>query len=106
MSYNVQVMQRTQEDVLQIVEWINERSMQGASTWYAAYERMLERLQEQPLACGQALEAKQLGRDLREAMFKTPQGNVYRGVFLVEGESVFLLRVRGPGQSPLTRADL
>jgi hypothetical protein len=105
-SYFVQVMPRAQDDVLSIVAWIKERSSQGAVTWYAAYENLLDRLKNRPLACGTAPEAQKLGRDLRQAMFKTRQGNLYRGIFMIEDDTVYLLRVRGPGQQPLTQADI
>jgi hypothetical protein len=101
MSFDVQVLPRAHEDVIQILSWIKSRSPQGAVTWYAAYESLLNRLTEQPVACGPAPEARILGRDLRQAMFKTRQGNIYRAVFIIEADTVYLLRVRGTGQPPL-----
>jgi plasmid stabilization system protein ParE len=99
-------MPRAQEDVLSIISWISNRSLQGARAWYDAYEKMLHRLAEQPLACGCAPEAAALNRDLRQAMFKTRHGNTYRAIFLIEEKTVYVLRVRGAGQPPLKSVDI
>ena len=101
MGYAVHVLPRAHDDVLHIAAWISERSLQGAEAWVAAFENLLVRLRERPRACGSAPEAIAVGRDLRQAMFRTRQGNTYRAVFLIEGDAVYLLRVRGSGQPPL-----
>jgi plasmid stabilization system protein ParE len=106
MKFQVRVMPRAQDDVQQIIAWIKDRSLQGAENWYNAYQRMLERLAKQPLACGQAPEAVTLERELWQAMFKTRHGNLYRAIFLVEDSTVYLLRVRGFGQPPIERDEI
>ncbi|MDZ4656542.1 MAG: type II toxin-antitoxin system RelE/ParE family toxin [Bythopirellula sp.] len=106
MSFTVQVLPRALDDVFHITTWIANRSPQGAEAWIAAYEKMLVRLAEQPLACGSAPEANSLGRELRQALFRTRQGNTYRAVFLVQEATVYLLRVRGAGQPPLAADEI
>ena len=44
--------------------------------------------------------------ELRQALFKTPKGLMYRAVFTVLDETVFILRIRGPGQPPLTDGEM
>jgi len=106
MSFVVHVLPRAHDDVLKIATWIADRSPQGADSWLAAYEQILERLAYYPLAYGPAFEAKSLKRDLRQAFFRTRQGNRYRLVFLVDGDSVTVLRVRGQGEIELAEDDL
>ncbi len=106
MQYAVHVLPRAHDDVLHIATWISERSLQGAETWIVAFENLLVRLKERPLACGSAPEASAAGRDLRQALFRTRQGNTYRAVFFVQEETVYLLRVRGSGQPPLTADEI
>ena len=36
--------------------------------------------------------------DVKQALFKTRKGRVFRALFFVEGDQVYILRVRGPGQ--------
>ena len=43
---------------------------------------------------------------LREFSFKTRRGRSYRAVFTVVGDELRLLRIRGPGQAPLSEDEL
>jgi hypothetical protein len=54
----------------------------------------------------EAPESGPLKRSLRQAPFKTRRGRVYRIVFEASENEIMILRVRGPGQSPLRRRDL
>jgi plasmid stabilization system protein ParE len=44
MKYKVVALRRADADVRHIVEWIAQRSLQGAKSWLDAYEQLLERL--------------------------------------------------------------
>ncbi len=44
--------------------------------------------------------------ELRQFLFKTRRGRTYRGVFAVVNHEVRIVRVRGPGQGPLTDNEL
>jgi hypothetical protein len=39
--------------------------------------------------------------EVRQALFKTRRGRVYRALFFIESTDVFILRVRGAGQAPV-----
>jgi hypothetical protein len=39
-------------------------------------------------------------------IFKTRRGRAYRALFLIRGDVVFVLHVRGPGQRPLEPGEL
>jgi hypothetical protein len=43
--------------------------------------------------------------EVRQVLFKTRRGNVYRALYLLDGEDVYILRVRGKGQAPVKPAD-
>ncbi|MEM6779993.1 MAG: hypothetical protein AAF670_20225 [Planctomycetota bacterium] len=87
-------------------DWLAERSTTGAATWLLAFEAMLGDLAEEADAFGQAAEAVDLGRDLKQKFFKTPRGRIYRTVFLVREQNVYVVRVRGPGQPDLSPDEL
>jgi hypothetical protein len=88
-------------------EWIAERSLQGALNWSNAMQAALGRLRTNPLGCARAEEADDISEyDLRQILFKTSRGRTYRIVFIVAGNQVHVLRIRGPGQAPLTDGDL
>lgn len=67
---------------------------------------MVARLEKSADALGPGDENDDCEFDLRQALFKTPRGRVYRAVFFIEGDQVFILRVRGPGQAPVRPDDL
>lgn len=104
--YPVQIMPRAKRDIDSIFSWLLERSPAGASNWLAALDSTIQRMATDPESFATALEAKVLGSNLKQCLFKTPKGRNYRAVFLFENDAVFILRVRGPGQPPLQDDEL
>jgi plasmid stabilization system protein ParE len=99
-------MPRAERDIDSIFAWLGERSPAGASNRLAALDAIFQRIATEPNSFATALEAKALGSNLKQGLFKTPKGRSYRAVFLFENEMVFILRVRGPGQPPLQDDEL
>lgn len=93
-------------DLRQQVEWLHARSARGAARWLNEFERTLETLAANPFSAGLAPESGVVGREIREAVFKTSRGNPYRIVFDIADSAVRILRVRGPGQDDLSPEDL
>ena len=106
MSFKVHELRRAQADVRSIARWLADRSPQGARAWLRAYDEMILRLEEQSPSCGPAHEHGDCGVDVRQALFKTRSGRVYRALFFIEGQDVYVLRVRGPGQAPVDPDEL
>jgi len=52
------------------------------------------------------MRTQDLELEVKQILFKTKRGRIYRAVFHVKGTDVFVLRVRGPGQAPITKEDL
>ena len=102
MSFTVRELQKAKLDKRSVFAWLNERSPAGAIAWLDAYDSLLERLQQNAAACGEAPESHACDFDVRQALFKTRRGRVYRVLFFLEGHDVYILRLRGPGQSPIT----
>jgi hypothetical protein len=89
-----------------IFNWLVRRSTQGAISWYLAFCQAVESIGSSPESFAEAAESHPLGRALRQTLFKTSRGRVYRIVFEVSDTEIILLRVRGPGQSPLRQRDV
>jgi len=106
MNRTLRILERAASDVDGIFEWLTPRSVRGAIAWYLAFRRAVDRIAETPASFAQAPEADRLGRDLRQALFKTRRGRTYRIVFEFDDSEIRLLRVRGPGQSPLRTRDV
>jgi len=45
-------------------------------------------------------------REVRNVLFRTRRGRVYRAVFIVEEDEVFVTHVRGPKQDVLSASDI
>jgi plasmid stabilization system protein ParE len=106
MSRTIRIVERARSDVDAIFDWLVHRSTQGAVAWYLAFHGAIDRIAESPESFSEASESDQLARPVRQAFFKTRRGRVYRIVFEVTDLEILILRVRGPGQSPLRRRDL
>jgi len=66
-----------------------------------AFEEACDRLKRETLDHALAPEADWIGRDIRQNLFKTPQGRYYRLLYVVVENEVRVIRVRGPGQPDL-----
>lgn len=106
MMFKVHELRRAQADVRSIAHWLADRSPQGARAWLRAYDEMVRRLEQQATSCGPAYENEDCDLDVRQALFKTRRGRVYRALFLIEGGDVYILRIRGPGQAPVEPGEL
>jgi plasmid stabilization system protein ParE len=106
MTFQVRLLTRAQEDADQIYLWLRERSPMGAVAWYTALLKKIDDLAVTATACFPAPEASPLDIEIRQAFFKTRRGRTYRLLFIIDGNEVRILRVRGPGQRPVTRSDV
>jgi plasmid stabilization system protein ParE len=106
MTFRVRILTRAQADADAIYEWLAERSLPGANRWYLAFTEAARLLGSDPNRHARAPEATRCREDLRQKFSKTPRGRTYRLVFLIVGDEVRILRVRGPGQAPLRKRDV
>jgi len=106
MTFRVHELRRAQGDIRGITEWLALRSRQGAIAWLRAYDKLLLRLAKDARLFGPAAENPACELDVRQALFKTPRGRIYRALFFITGEDVYILRVRGQGQAPVSPDDL
>jgi plasmid stabilization system protein ParE len=106
MKYNVVALRRADGDVRHIARWIADRSPQGAIAWLDTYEQLLRQLAEQASSCPAALEDADCHIPLKQVLFRTKRGRSYRAIFTIVSGEVRILRIRGPGQPPLSEDDL
>jgi plasmid stabilization system protein ParE len=106
MSRTLRIVERARSDVDDIFHWLVARSVQGAIFWYLAFRHAIEKIASSPKSFAEAAESYPLGRQFRQAPFKTRRGRDYRIVFEVSDTEIIVLRVRGPGQRPLRPRDL
>lgn len=106
MSFRVILEPRAHQHFKHIVRWLSDRSPSGAEHWLDAFDDAIERLEGNADGCSIAPENVLVKREIRQTLFKTPRGRMYRMVFTIVGSDVRVLAIRGPGQAPLKRRDL
>jgi plasmid stabilization system protein ParE len=95
------------DDTETIFSWLQQRSPQGATTWYEALREAVKSVAARPEIYPAFPEAMpRWNRQIHQALFKTPRGRRYRIVFEWTDTEIRILRVRGPGQRPLRSQDL
>jgi plasmid stabilization system protein ParE len=98
MTFSVTVTSSAKQNVRSIIRWIEERSRSGAETWYRRWLEVLKRLGESGGTFGIAPEDEDHEETIYQVIFKTRRGLPYRALFIVRGNQLYVLHVRGPGQ--------
>jgi plasmid stabilization system protein ParE len=106
MTLRVRTLRRANADILSITDYIYQRSPQGAATWVNAFEKAKRRLADNAVGCSEADENHRFEIELKQSLFKTRRGRVYRLVFTIVDDEVRILRVRGSGQGPIEPGDI
>jgi plasmid stabilization system protein ParE len=101
MTFRVRTLRRATADILTITDYIHERSPRGAAAWVNALDEAKKRLTQNALTCGEADENERFDIEVKQSLFKTRRGRVYRLVFTIVENEVRILRVRGSGQAPV-----
>jgi plasmid stabilization system protein ParE len=106
MSYTLSVLHRARADIDETRAWIARHSPQGAARWYSVLRKNINELRSRPHQFGLAPESAELGIEIRQRLFKTRRGRLYRVLYTIVGKEVRVLRVRGSGQAPVTVEDI
>jgi plasmid stabilization system protein ParE len=106
MTYHVQPTAQAEADIDRIFNWLFDRSPEGARRWYETFWDSAERLKSLPLSCGVAPESDDFPEEVRQMLFKTRRGRTYRALFVIRGDIVHILCVRGPGERPVKPEDI
>ena len=96
MSYDIIVHPAADEDLQQAAHWIAQYSPEKATLWYFDALQAIESLRNFPARCSFAPERKTFGLEIRHRIF-----DKYRILFLIEDETVYVLRVRHQSQQTL-----
>ncbi|MEM8671903.1 MAG: type II toxin-antitoxin system RelE/ParE family toxin [Planctomycetota bacterium] len=106
MTLPVRILPRAKKDFRHIFSYIEAQSLQGSNRWKEAFRECVDRVANDPKRFALAPEDDLTKFELRQALFKTQKGLMYRAVFTVLDETVLILRIRGPGQPPLTEDEV
>jgi plasmid stabilization system protein ParE len=105
MTYRVILQRLAIEDLDDAFAWAAQKAPITAARRLGRFHAALQRLDSNPQRCPRAREQSKLDAELREVLFgKRP--NVYRVVFLIDGDTVRVLRIRRAQRQPLTRNEI
>lgn len=105
MSYGLEITRRGKSDRDKCYDFIFERSPTGALHWLNAFEAAVTALLTEP-HFGEAPESDDHKETIRQKLFKTRYGKTYRLLYLIRGDVIFIIHVRGPGQDVMTADEL
>jgi plasmid stabilization system protein ParE len=106
MKFAVSTLRRAEADIISIHAWLAERSEAGANRWYEVARQAIGSLGQDADQHSLAPESAELDIEVREKLFRTRRGRMYRLLYTIVGNEARVLRVRGPGQAPVTSNDL
>ena len=91
MTLLVQFTRSGEPDVRTIRDWIAIRSRQGAIAWLDAFDDVSQMLAAEARECSSASEAEILGIDLRQKLFRTRRGRMYRLLFVIQDQTAHIV---------------
>jgi plasmid stabilization system protein ParE len=106
MTYAISILRRAGKDIDLTRAWIAGQSPQGSVLWYRSLREAVKELKHDAHQHGIAPESAELGTVVHQKLFKTRRGRPYRLLYTIIGDEVRILRVRGPGQAPVTPEDI
>lgn len=104
--YAVRISEPAERDADEIFVWIAEHSADGAIRWWQALQDALTRLERNPTGLTQAPESNLFPEPLFQILFRTRRGRTYRALYIIRGDIVHVLRIRGPRQNLVSQSDI
>lgn len=105
MTYRVVIQRLALQDLHEAYRWAADRAPQAAARWLDRFQASLQTLDHNPGRCPFARENDKVDVELREFLFgKRPY--VFRVIFVVDDETVRILRIRRAQRRFLTRAEV
>jgi plasmid stabilization system protein ParE len=93
-TYNVIVTPTAEAEAMEAVAWYAGRSEEAALRWHAGLTRAIHSLAKMPTRCPVSKqESEALGCEVRLLLYGKRRG-VYRILYSIEGETVWILRIR------------
>jgi plasmid stabilization system protein ParE len=105
MGHSIQITSRALREIDCALEWLAEQSPQAALRWHEQLMEAVRSLENNPERCGLAPESEWYPGEIRQLLHGKRQG-IYRILFEVRGDTVYILRVRHSAQALLDPYDL
>jgi plasmid stabilization system protein ParE len=105
MARSVHITARALREIDEALDWLGARSRAAAVRWHEQLLEAVRSLEDNPERCGLAPESEWYPGELRQ-LLQGKRWGVYRILFEVRGDTVYILRVRHSAQGLLEPDDL
>jgi plasmid stabilization system protein ParE len=105
MAHSVHITVRALREIDEALEWLAERDRAAAARWHGQLMEVVRSLENNPERCGLAPESEWYPGEIRQLLHGKRRG-VYRVLFEVRGDTVYILRVRHSAQALLEPGEL
>src|SRR4051794_29095699 len=105
MAHSVHITARALREIDGALAWLAEQSRASAVRWYEQLMEAVRSLENNPERCGLAPESEWYPGAIRQLLHGKRRG-VYRVLFEVRGNTVYILRVRHSAQALLEPGEL
>jgi plasmid stabilization system protein ParE len=105
MAHSVHITSRALREIDEALAWLSERSRAAAGRWHENLMDAVRSLEDNPGRCGLAPESEWYPGELRQLLHGKRRG-VYRILFEVRGNTVYILRIRHSAQALLDPGEL
>jgi plasmid stabilization system protein ParE len=97
MTFRVELSDSALQDAEQLYEWVTEAAPLRGPLWFNRLIAAIESLTTFPERCAHATENDRFPFETRQLLFGR-KPNVYGVVFTIDGDTVYVLCIRGPRQ--------
>jgi plasmid stabilization system protein ParE len=105
MGHSVHITARALGEIDEALEWLSEQSPLAADRWHQRLQEAVRSLENNPKRCALAPESEWYPGELRQLLHGKKRG-IYRILFEVRGDTVYIVRVRHGAQELLEPDDL
>lgn len=105
MAFRICITARALREVDAALGWLSARSRTAAVRWHEQLMKAVRSLKDNPERCGLAPECAWYPGELRQLLHGKRRG-IYRILFEVRGNTVYILRVRHSAQALLEPDDM
>ncbi len=105
MAHSVHITARALREIDEALAWLAERSVAAARRWHAQLIEAVRSLENNPARCGLAPESERYPGEIRQLLHGKRRG-VYRILFEIRDNTVYILRVRHSAQELLNPEEL
>lgn len=105
MAFQVEITPIAEAQIEQAYHWYRELNPEFADRWFRGLMNAIATLQEKPQRCALTVENEIFSEEVRQLLYGKAK-NLYRVLFTIRDDTVYVLYVRHSAQAPLTANDL